>query len=140
MKIKTIYDCLLKAYGPQGWWPLMDFKGRNPTKTGSLRGYHPGNYDLPNTDKQRFEICIGAILTQNTAWTNVEKALLNLKKLKALDPKEIQTLPVPKLCDAIRPAGYFNQKAKKLKLFAEFYLELKGKTPSRDFIPWKELR
>ena len=58
------YEVLLRSYGPQGWWPLLDVKGKNPTKTGSVRGYHPGDYSYPKNDRQRFEICIGAILTQ----------------------------------------------------------------------------
>jgi len=61
-----IYRKYYKDYGPQGWWPLLDARGTNPTKTGSIRGYHPGDYSYPKTEKQRFEICIGAILTQTS--------------------------------------------------------------------------
>ena len=78
-KIRHIYYELLKMYGPQGWWPLLDCKGTNKTKTGSINGYHPKDYTFPKTHDQRFEICLGSILTQNTAWPNVEKALINLK-------------------------------------------------------------
>jgi endonuclease-3 related protein len=66
-KITAIYAKLLKLYGPQGWWPLLELEGtidKNPTKTGSIRGYHPGDYTYPRTKAQQFEICIGAILTQ----------------------------------------------------------------------------
>ena len=130
--IKKFYEKLLKLYGQQGWWPLLDCKGCNPTKTGSVKGYHPNDYSYPKNNKQRFEICIGAILTQNTSWLQVEKALINLKKLKALTPLTIKKLNLEKLRQAIKPAGYFNQKAKKLKIFAEFYINLKARKPARD--------
>jgi len=131
-KIHQIYNILLKLYGLQGWWPLLDCKGCNPTKTGSIKGYHPNDYSYPRNKKQIFEICIGAILTQNTSWPQVEKTLLNLRELKALTPQSIKKLNLEKLKQAIKPAGYFNQKAKKLKIFAEFYINLKGKTPTRE--------
>lgn len=132
MNLKKIYDKLLKSYGPQGWWPLLEVKGNNPTKTGSVNGYHPGDYSYPRNDSERFEICLGAILTQNTAWPNVERALINLKKLNAINPKKILTIPEEKLKKAIKPAGYFNQKAKKLKIFSESYISLNGRTPTRE--------
>ncbi|MBU0666696.1 MAG: endonuclease III domain-containing protein [Nanoarchaeota archaeon] len=131
-RILQTYKNLYAEYSPQGWWPLLSCKGVNPTKTGSINGYHPNNYSYPHNDDERLEICIGAILTQNTSWPNVEKALLNLQKLKAINQKKILKLKIEKLKEAIRPAGYFNQKAKKLKIFAEFYNELKGRTPLRD--------
>jgi len=85
--IRKIYDCLLTSYGPQGWWPLTDLReagGTNPTKTGSIQGYHPDDYTYPQTRSQQFEIICGALLTQNTSWIQVEKALLNLKDLLGL--------------------------------------------------------
>jgi endonuclease-3 related protein len=130
-KIKYFYEKLLEKYGPQGWWPLLDCKGCNPTKTGSIQGYHPNDYSYPKNNKQRFEICIGAILTQNTSWPQVEKALIHLKKVNAINPDKIKNIKINELCNAIKPAGYFNQKAKKLKIFSEFYINLKGKTPKR---------
>jgi endonuclease III related protein len=131
-RITRLYRSLLAAYGLQGWWPLLDVKGTNPTKTGSVRGYHPGDYSYPRTDAQRFEICVGAILTQNTAWSNVEKALVELKKAKALSPNRILSMKPERLEILIRPAGYFRQKAKKLRLFAEFYMTVKKRVPSRE--------
>ncbi|MGM5482191.1 MAG: endonuclease III domain-containing protein [Nanobdellota archaeon] len=130
-QIQKIYNDLIMKYGPQGWWPLLDVKGSNPTKTGNIRGYHPGDYSYPKNEKQRFEICIGAILTQNTSWINVEKALLQLKDINCLSPKNMKNIDEKDLCDAIKPAGYFNQKAKKLKIFTEFFTNLK-KEPPRD--------
>ena len=131
-KIQSFYENLLKEYGHQGWWPLLCCEGCNPTKTGSVKGYHPKDYSYPKTDNQRFEICIGAILTQNTSWVNVEKALINLKKLKAINAKALLELKDGDLKRAIKPAGYYNQKARKLKEFSTFYLMLKGKTPLRE--------
>ncbi len=130
--LKRIYSILLKKYGFQGWWPLLGCKGTNPTKTGSVKGYHPKDYSYPKNDNQRFEVCIGAILTQNTSWPQVEKALLNLKGLKALTPWAIKKLNLEKIKQAIKPAGYFNQKARKIKEFTDFYLSLKNRIPARD--------
>ena len=95
--LKRVYNILLKKYGFQGWWPLLDCNGTNPTKTGLIKGYHPKDYSYPGNNKQRFEICIGAILTQNTSWPQVEKALLNIKGLKALTPQAIKKLSLKKL-------------------------------------------
>ncbi len=129
---KRAYAALFKAYGPQGWWPLLSFAGTNPTKTGATKGYHLRDYSIPRNEGEQFEICVGAILTQNTSWVQVEKALLSLKKAKARNPNAILKMPQAQLAEAIKPAGYFNQKAKKLKIFAEFYLFLNGRTPSRE--------
>ena len=130
--LENFYKTLFSAYGPQGWWPLLGFKGTNPTKTGSVNGYHPGNYSVPRSGGERFEICVGAILTQNTSWMQVEKALQVLKKRGLINPKKILQMKQAKLAGAIRPAGYFNQKARKLKIFAKFYLSLGKRTPSRE--------
>ena len=130
--IKKIYTWLMKSYGPQGWWPLSDHKGKKPDITGDLRGYHPKDYSYPKNSNQRFEIGVGAILTQNTAWKNVEKALINLKSAKVLSPRKLIQLGDKKLKGLIRPAGYYNQKAGYLFNFTNFYLSLKGKTPTRD--------
>ena len=132
MKLIDVYSTLLEAYGPQGWWPLLGHVGTNPTKTGSVCGYHVGDYSFPRDDGQRFEICAGAILTQNTAWPNVEKALCVLRRLGPISPETIMRIETGKLCSAIRPCGYYNMKARKLLTFAEFYCELKGRIPARN--------
>ncbi len=93
-KLIGIYKKLYKAFGPQRWWP-----GDTP-----------------------FEVAVGAILTQNTNWGNVEKAISNLKKEKALTAKAIHEMPINKLASLIRPAGYFNVKAKRLKAFIAFLM------------------
>jgi len=134
--LTKLYRKLLTRYGPQGWWPLLELhrgrKGTNPTKTGSMRGYHPGDFSYPRTERQRFEIAVGAILTQNTSWVNVEKALLALEKAGLIDPERMRMAREEELRMPIRPAGYFNQKAKKLKAFAAFYRALEGRTPTRE--------
>lgn len=91
----NIYERLLQAYGPQQWWPA----------------------DTP------FEMMIGAILTQNTSWTNVEHAIAGLKAVGLLDAERIAACDETKLAEIIRPSGYFNQKAHRLKIFSNFYLE-----------------
>jgi endonuclease III related protein len=133
--IKKIYDCLLVSYGPQGWWPLTELHeagGENPTKTGSIRGYHPADYTYPRTRAQQFEIVCGALLTQNTSWIQVEKALFNLKQLDALSPEAIISLSSEILKAAIKPAGYYNQKAVRLKNIARWFLGLEGRIPERE--------
>ncbi|AKB75005.1 Endonuclease III [Methanosarcina lacustris Z-7289] len=133
--IREIYVFLLGSYGPQGWWPLIelhDSSGTNPTKTGSIQGYHPGDYTYPHTESQQFEIICGALLTQNTSWQQVEKALINLNQIDSLSPEAVLSLDPETLKEAIKPAGYYNQKAARLKILAEWFLELKGKTPARE--------
>jgi len=118
-KIKSIYNLLLKSFGKQGWWPLT-LKGIEPK-------HHVGK---PKTINHKFEIIIGAILTQNTNWKNVEKALRNLSKNKLIDPIKIKRIKKEKLAELIRPSGYYNQKAERIKLIANFFL--KNKIPSRE--------
>lgn len=87
-----IYTRLEQHFGAQHWWP--------------------GDSD--------FEIIVGAILTQNTAWTNVEKAIANLKHARLLTPAAMHHATTAQLAQLIRPSGYFNLKAKKLKAFTRF--------------------
>jgi len=96
--LRRAYELMFAAHGHQHWWP-----GDTP-----------------------FEICIGAILTQNTAWTNVEKAITNLKRAKVLSPKRMHDLPVAELAELIRPAGYFNIKADRLRHFLATLLDEHG--------------
>lgn len=79
--INLIYDKLLKTYSYQGWWPIIGYDGSNPTKTGAVKGYHPKDYSFPRNSKEQFEIIMGSVLTQNTSWPSVEKALGNLSLL-----------------------------------------------------------
>ena len=94
-KLMQIYELLYEQYGPQKWWP-----GRT-----------------------RFEIIVGAILTQNTNWTNVEKAIANLRSARCLTPQNLHQMDVQKLAGLIRPAGYFNIKAARLKNFLNWLFD-----------------
>jgi len=88
-KLTLMYEKLYASFGPQHWWP-----GETP-----------------------FEIAVGAILTQNTNWGNVEKAIVNLKDADVLKPAALNDMSHERLAALIRPAGYFNIKAKRLKNF-----------------------
>jgi endonuclease-3 related protein len=112
------YKLLLKFFGPQGWWPTTSKKAVKPQ-------YHPCSY-LRNTEKEKFEVLIGAILTQNTSWKNVEKALIKLNAAGLVSASKIAGLNLKKLARAVRSSGYYNQKAKKLKGIA-IYLQKRYK-------------
>ncbi|MBW2991853.1 endonuclease [Candidatus Woesearchaeota archaeon] len=109
-KIKQIYAVLYKTYGPQRWWPT--------TLEGEL---HPSYHGGKINEKQRFEIIVGAILTQNTSWKNVEKAIIELNKAKVLSIDGIKKINVRRLAKLIKSAGYYNQKAGRLKIVAKFF-------------------
>lgn len=134
--LTKLYHQFLERYGPQGWWPLLEHSGTPTTKPGNQCEYHPGQYGLPRTSVGRFEVAVGAILTQNTAWTNVEKALGGLVALDALAPQAILSADDDALRMAIRPAGYYNVKTRKLRCLAEFMLAHQSSQgdapPSRD--------
>lgn len=93
--LTELFEKLHVHFGPQQWWPA----------------------DSP------FEVIVGAILTQNTNWTNVEKAIANLKQADALDIESITSLPQEKLEELIRPSGFFRQKAVRLKHFTRVLIE-----------------
>ncbi len=131
MKLIDLYYRLYEKYGPQGWWPLLDCKGTNPTCAGIINGYHPGDYWFPKNYLQQFEIALGAILTQNITWVNVEKALINLQKYDLLNPEKIIKSDQEIILSVIKPCGYYNQKLKKILNLAHFFLFLKDKKPSR---------
>ncbi|MDD5196697.1 MAG: endonuclease III domain-containing protein [Candidatus Omnitrophota bacterium] len=92
--LNLIYRKLYSHFGPQRWWPA----------------------------DTAFEVMVGAILTQNTSWLNVEKAISNLKEHKALEPARLYHLPDKKLAKLIRSAGFYNIKAKRLKDFLNFFI------------------
>lgn len=94
-KFMQVFDSLYAAYGSQHWWP-----GETP-----------------------FEIMVGAVLTQNTSWTNVEKGIDHLKSNQALDPEVIITTHHKRLASWLKPVGYFNVKAKRLKNYCQWYLQ-----------------
>lgn len=90
--LDAYYNSLFTAFGPQHWWP-----GKTP-----------------------FEIVVGAILTQNTSWTNVERAIANLRRNRLLTPTAIERASAQTIEELIRPSGYFRQKTRKLKAFCTF--------------------
>jgi endonuclease-3 related protein len=94
-RLTEIYQLLFDRFGPQHWWP----------------------------GETQFEVITGAILTQNTNWANVEKALTNLKAADLLVPERLHRLDGSQLAELIRPAGYYNIKAKRLKNFINWLFE-----------------
>ncbi len=96
--IKRYFDLLFDRFGTQSWWPA----------------------------KSRFEVIVGAILTQNTNWTNVEKAISRLKEAGCLTPSAIHQTEAGTLAEHIRPAGYFNIKANRLKHFTNHLFKNHG--------------
>ncbi|MEM4359514.1 MAG: hypothetical protein QXT45_03215 [Candidatus Bilamarchaeaceae archaeon] len=127
-KVSELYQKLLKTYGKQGWWPII--------QDGKCR-YHPGNYALPTNEEQRFQIAAGAILTQNTNWKNAEKALLNLYREGKLDARQLASASDYQIANLIRPSGYYNQKTRRLKELAVRWpsLDHKERTESmREFL------
>lgn len=106
-----LYQALVVAYGPQGWWPMPSCAGLPGY---NAMGYHVDGAWLPETRLGRFEIFCGAILTQNTAWRNVAMVLQGLHEQGLLDPDRLINLTGPELAHLIRSAGYHNQKARKL--------------------------
>ena len=112
-----IYKILLKEYGPQGWWPITTLANKPGFDE---RGYHKSNNSYPKTEQQIFEICLGAILTQNTSWKNVEKAIISLQQKNMLGIKAIRHAEMKKLAVLIKSSGYHNQKARKIKEFIKF--------------------
>lgn len=96
--LRRAYQLMRERFGHQHWWP-----GETP-----------------------FEVCIGAILTQNTSWTNVERALANLKREALLEPARLFALEEKRLAELLRPAGYFNVKARRVRSFLRVLLEQFG--------------
>lgn len=133
MTIKRLFSRLLSAYGPQGWWPLIS---RSNIDGRDSRGYLPSSYDVPEPEAA-FEIAVGAILTQNTSWINAERAVRNLSEAGRLSVSSLLSCEPEELSGWIRPAGYYNVKAKKLKRLSEFFQSLASpgkfyRTPGRE--------
>jgi len=116
--VARLYEVLAARYGPQGWWPLAGRAGRLGFDG---RGYHPGVYRVPGP-RERFEVAAGAVLTQNTSWGNAEAALRALLAAGLLSPGALLDCSPQRLARLIRPSGYYNQKARKLRGLA-VYLE-----------------
>jgi endonuclease III related protein len=125
-RVEGLYQELLAAYGMQGWWPSPNRAGR---KGFNARGYHPGDYEHPRSPAGRFEVVLGAILTQNTAWTNAEKALAELRGAGIRLPADVRSCPQRRLARLVRPSGYYNQKARKLKAISALLSQRGALTP-----------
>lgn len=110
-KTDRIYKLLLDNYGPQGWWPVLN------VKTG--HSVYSGVEAL--SSRVMFEICIGAILTQNVAWKNVEKSLVNIKTAGLLAPVALDSADNSAIAGMIKSSGYYNQKAIKIKNFLSWF-------------------
>ena len=104
-----IYEKLLSVYGRQGWWPV--------TPEGKVEPEYSGG---PDNFSHRFEVAVGAILTQNTAWKNASLAIENLNRAGLLSPCAIRAAGLPELTETIRGSGYYNQKAERLKRLAAY--------------------
>ena len=107
-----VFDLLLKRYGALHWWPA----------------------DTP------IEVCVGAILTQNTNWGNVEKAMVNLKREGLLSVEALWEIDQERLADLIRPSGFFNIKSARLKDFLGWLLERYGSLDAMFSGDWRLLR
>lgn len=97
-RLLRLYTALHGRYGPQGWWPA----------------------------RSRFEVAVGAVLTQHTAWAAVERAIDNLRAARRLEPRRLASLPLPRLGQLIRPAGTWRLKARRLRALTAFLLERAG--------------
>jgi endonuclease III related protein len=112
-ELMRYYELMSGALGPMRWWPA-----RTP-----------------------FEVIVGAILTQSTAWANVERAITNLRSAGLLTPSAMRRVRTERLAELVRPSGYFRQKAKKLKAFVRFLHNVYGGSLKRMFqTPTKQLR
>jgi len=94
-RLLRLHTALYARYGPQDWWPA----------------------------RSRFEVAVGAVLTQHTAWTGVARAIGNLRAARRLAPGRLRRLPLPRLGGLIRPAGTWRLKARRLRALADFFLE-----------------
>jgi endonuclease III related protein len=112
-QLLKIFDILLEAHGARFWWPA----------------------------ESPFEVCVGAILTQNTNWGNVEKAIANLKGAGLLSVEGLREVAAERLAELIRPAGYFNVKSARLKDFVGWLFEVHGGSLDSMFShDWRGLR
>jgi endonuclease-3 related protein len=111
--LREYFDVLLRAHGPQNWWPA----------------------------RSSFEVIVGAILTQNTSWTNVERAIVALHREKLLSPRHLEEVSESTLAELIHSSGYYRQKARKLKAFVAFLRTNYGRSLPKMFrVPTEVLR
>lgn len=118
MRFRRCIHKLLSIHGPQGWWPRLVME-HNKWSVEHWPGKNTRWLSKTPAD-QAFEVAIGAFLTQNTAWTNVEKALVCLAPKGLMTSRALSQARLPSIESCVRSSGYYRQKAKKLKLFAKF--------------------
>lgn len=116
--LAALYRQLRARHGAQGWWPIAGGKRRPGF---DADGYHPGNHAHPKSAADRFEIIMGALLTQNTSWTNVAQALAALRGAGIRLPRDVLRCRRERLARLIRSSGYFNQKASRLIVAARYF-------------------
>ncbi len=104
-QLRKAYNLMRARFGHQQWWP-----GDTP-----------------------FEVCVGAVLTQNTSWTNVERAIANLKRADVLEPAKLSALNEARLAELLKPSGYFNVKARRVRSFVRVLVESHGGSLERLF-------
>jgi len=104
LELPRLYERLMAHFGPRRWWPVTPETGGEPLYSGG-----------PRTDAQRLEVILGAILAQNTAWRGAARAVTNLYDAGLVDFGRLLETPPEVLAPLLRPSGYFNQKAKKIK-------------------------
>ena len=115
--LNGIYSSLYSHFGPQHWWPSVDMvSGKSSKRKGGP-----------------LEIAVGAILTQNTSWKNVEKAIANIKTAGLMSAKKLYSLTHDELASLIKPSGYYNIKAKRLRAFLKLVCEGYGGSLRRLF-------
>lgn len=127
--IRRALASLRTEFGPQGWWPVRCERGEYRDKTSDLsaRGYHPGQFGFPRTARGRWEVVCGAVLTQNTAWRNVERAIDGLEAAGIAEPGQLLAMDPSVLGQIIRPAGYFNQKTSYLRAVGMWFTANDGR-------------
>lgn len=122
--IRSLYDQLLDRHGRQGWWPLYD------REEGTLR-YRPGDYSVPE-GRDRVQVIAGAILAQNTSWSGAADAVANLVGADLDQWDALAEEPHDSLERRVRPSRFYRQKARRLKVVAEFFREGRGREPGRE--------
>jgi endonuclease-3 related protein len=119
MDVLEAFHNLQNKYGHQGWWPILLQKENKICSVYNIKFKNLEKYKTKFRDPY-FEIALGALLTQNTSWNNANKALINLYKHNLLTPKVILDTDEKELELYLKPAGYFRQKTKKVKIFSEW--------------------
>lgn len=120
---EDIYNILFSYYGPRGWWPLIRPGGTRPEYFVTLE-----------RREQIFEVAVGAVLTQNTAWSNAAGAVAELNRTGNLSPRRILDLDQKRLAGIIHSSGYYNMKARKLKALARFFSGRSGDVTRDDLL------